>query len=430
LRKEFLFHPKYPTYFMADRRVPLDKAVPKLHECEVLLEYALAQGKKIPNELLRTIQAQKKTIIAADEAGQNPSRVADNTALGSVYSELVKAIAPASPSAVMLMDASKRSWFRFLGPIPLVRKMMIVTIISLAVFLGLFLSPYVDSKTINDDILSFADPMKFLLNELVIVAIAALGASFYGLFEAYKFISNTSFDEKYESIYWIRFVLGIVSGVILAQFIFISGLSPDAANMVVSTASDGNIAKAPVSAVDFITYKPLLAFLGGFSARVVHKILNSLVDSVETFVSGSARDAIRAREEAAKVAIDEKVNAIRRESTNRDTANRLQSTLQLMELQQKLATGQMNTEQAQKQLENMINQLVASLAGQTGGLPVPPPVSGNQGFPPVEQPVEPVTTTENTEHTPSDPFGGSSPVTPNDVINNEELNFDSDLDQK
>ena len=428
---------------MPERKQSLEKALPKLHECEVLLNYALSQGKKLPNNLIRTIKGEKNKALQAEEQGQNLSRSVNDGALSGVYAELVRSIAPASPSAVLLMEQSKRSWFRFLGPIPLVRKMMLVTIVSLVTFLSLFLSSSVDSISINQDILSFQDPIKFVLNELVIVSIAALGASFYGLFEAYKFISNTSFDEKYESIYWIRFVLGIVSGVILAQFIFISGIDP---NAVVQTVSEGQVNRAPVGSLDFITYKPLLAFLGGFSSRVVHKILNSLVDSVETFVSGSARDAIRAREEAAKAQIEERVKGIQRDSANRDQAMRLQSTLQLLDLQQKLAKGELNTQDTEKRLQGMIDQLVSSLSAGTGTAPSPsqgqdsPPPShfedSQQGQQAFDDPFGPV---GNDPFAP-DPF--SSPVVDNPFAgtqggpninpfgNDKDLNLDEELDRK
>jgi hypothetical protein len=307
-----------------------------LQECEVMLNYALANGKKIEPKILQKLKELQKKREEEHATGRSANTIDD---VGDVHNMLAGTISPATPATVLLMEKTAASAWKFLGPVPLVRKMMIMTILCLAAFLGVFLSDEVNSITINGDILSY-EPLAFLLNEGFIVASAALGASFYALFEAYKYIATSSYDSKYDSIYWIRFILGIVSGVLLAQFIFASTTPNSATDM-------GNMS--------IITYKPLLAFLGGFSARVVYKILNSLVDSVETFISGSARDAVRAREESAKVEIQEKVNSIQQENARKEAANRLSAVIQLMKLQEKLNNGAPN-ENITNELKAIINQ--------------------------------------------------------------------------
>ena len=112
----------------------------------------------------------------------------------------------------------------------------------------------------------------------------------------------------------------------------------------------------------FLTYKPLLAFLGGFSARVVHKILNSLVDSIETFISGSARDMIRARKEAANAQIEDTVKRIKQKNATKDAANRLQSALDLTKLQKQIGEGA-NTTYINQKIQEMIDGLVTPIGG-------------------------------------------------------------------
>lgn len=315
-----------------------------LLECEAMLNYALANGKKIDPNILKKLKELQRKREDEKATGRSVNTIDD---IGDVHNMLAGTISPATPATVLLMEKTSQSGWKFLGPVPLVRKMMIVTIFCLAAFLGLFLSPDVDGNTINGDILSY-EPLKFLLNEGFIVSSAALGASFYALFEAYKYIATSSYDSKYDSIYWIRFILGVVSGVLLAQFIFVAATPTGATDM-------GNMS--------LITYKPLLAFLGGFSARVVHKILNSLVDSVETFISGSARDAVRAREESAKVEIQEKMNSIQQENARKEAANRLSSVIQLMKLQEKLNNGAPN-ENITNELKAIINQTMMPVNNQ------------------------------------------------------------------
>jgi hypothetical protein len=315
-----------------------------LEECEVMLSYALANGKKIDPKILLKLKDLQKRREESGMPGREKNNISD---VGGLHNMLAAAISPATPATVLLMEKTATASWKFLGPVPLVRKMMVVTIFCLAAFLGLFLFPEVDGTTINGDILSY-EPLAFFLNESFIVSSAALGASFYALFEAYKYIATSSYDAKYDSIYWIRFILGVVSGVLLAQFLF------------VGTAQTGATDAGNMS---IMTYKPLLAFLGGFSARVVHKILNSLVDSVETFISGSARDAVRAREESARVEIQEKISGIQQENVRKESAARLNSVIQLMQLQDKLNNGAPN-ENISNELKAIINQTIQPINNQ------------------------------------------------------------------
>lgn len=315
-----------------------------LQECEVMLNYALANGKKVSPEILKKLKELQKKREDEGIPGRAKNTIDD---IGDVHNMLAATISPATPATVLLMEKTASAPWKFLGPVPLVRKMMIVTIFCLGAFLGLFLAPEVDGSTINGDILSYP-PMKFFLNESFIVASASLGASFYALFEAYKYIATSSYDAKYDSIYWIRFILGVVSGVLLAQFLFVGAPQANPTEM---------------GGMNIITYKPLLAFLGGFSARVVHKILNSLVDSVETFISGSARDAVRAREQAAQAEIQERLNYIQQENARKEAANRLSSVIQLMKLQDKLNNGTPN-EDITNELKMIINQTIQPVNNQ------------------------------------------------------------------
>lgn len=333
-----------------------------LRECEAMVEYAQSKGIPVPPQVL-----QQLTLLKMDrsqmrssrgtgdpmrdytsrsaEAPNVPSASELDESLAKVHAELSGQIQPATPSTVQLLkeEREKNGFWLFLGPVPLVRNMMAVTFFFLLLFLALFISPEVNSTTINQDILAF-EGTKFLLNQLFIISIAALGASFYALFEAYRYISKGSYDPTYTSAYWIRFVLGIVSGVILAQFIGFGNASQDA-------ASGGQLNEAFSG--------PLLAFLGGFSARVVHKILNRLVDSVESFVSGSAQDVLRAREQSAKVQMEEQVIRIRQESQTKSTTQSLNTATKLLKLQELINSGVPNEllkEEIKKLLDNSLEE--------------------------------------------------------------------------
>ncbi len=325
-----------------------------VEECEIMVHYAQSQGSVIPEHTLKmlsdihAIQKDLELEVAAGNADKLDPRSLNMAVIGNIHKELAAVIAPASPATVLMLERNKRNGVAGLfGQVPLVRRLNVITLICLVTFLGLFFAPEVDSASINGDILSYADPRMFLLNELVIVAIAALGSAFYALFEAHKYISKQAYDSKYDSIYWIRFILGIVSGVILAQFIFID------------TADNAQELSG------FMTNKPLLAFLGGFSARVVHKILNSLVDAIETFISGSARDMLKAREAVARTQMEDKIAAIKQNNAQNDIVERMKTTMKLMEMQQAFNNGG-----SRQDVQNKLNQMMNDVMKPVGGVDV------------------------------------------------------------
>lgn len=344
-----------------------------LNECETMVGYAQSQGKTVPSHILKQMSDLKaishdlnQELKGGGAEDQLDPRSMNMALIGGLHSDLAKVIAPATPATVLLMENSKRrGLFGLLGPVPLVRRLNMITMICLLTFLGLFTADWgmeeniIDSFTINGDIFSY-NGWKFIVNELVILCMAALGASFYALFEVYKYITKNSYDPKYDSIYWIRFVLGIVSGVILAQFIFVS---PEILGEDVGDVAN-NVAKSRELG-GFMTYKPLLAFLGGFSARVVHKILNSMVEAIETFISGSARDMVVAREEAAKVKMQQQIDSIRLKTAQIESAERMKSTMKLMQLKEELNYGANKDDIAFR-----LNQIMTEYMKPVGGVDI------------------------------------------------------------
>lgn len=335
-----------------------------LQECETMVRYAQSQGFKVPQHVLKqmgdlnAIAHELNQNISQGDLNSLDPRSLNMALIGSLHKEMASVIAPATPATVVLMEQNKRKGlFGLLGPVPLVRQLNIITMFCLIAFLGLFFATDVDSYTVNGDILSYEGPA-FIYNELVIVCIAALGASFYALFEVYKYIAKNSYDPKYDSIYWIRFILGIVSGVILAQFIFVDpeilGQGADAVEKQFDPTRDMGT---------FFTYKPLLAFLGGFSARVVHKILNSMVEAIETFISGSARDAIRAREEAAQVKLEEQLRVFKQKNAQVAAVQRMEATAKLMQLKEEITQGAANNEDVTFRLNQLMNEFMQPVAG-------------------------------------------------------------------
>lgn len=86
-----------------------------------------------------------------------------------------------------------------------------------------------------------------------------------------------TYDPKYESSYWLRFILGLMAGLLLALLVPVS-------------SGEGS---TPLD-------RPVLALLGGFSAAVLYRILERLVAGVESIVQADSRQLRVAEREAAE----------------------------------------------------------------------------------------------------------------------------------
>lgn len=112
---------------------------------------------------------------------------------------------------------------------------------------------------------------------LMILAAAGLGAGFYGLYTAHSYIADQTFDPKYNSIYVVRFVLGLTSGTILGYF----GTS------LFHPTSSGFDPKQ--------LGPPVLALVGGYAAEAVSQILQRIADTLVALVKGTNDDANAAK---------------------------------------------------------------------------------------------------------------------------------------
>src|SRR5215467_14491967 len=94
---------------------------------------------------------------------------------------------------------------------------------------------------------------------------AALGACFYVLFKTHEYVRDRTFDPRYNSVYVVRLVLGILSGLTLS--------------IVVSQAQ---LFKGALKDLG----PAVIALLGGFSTEAVYVILQRLVDILLAAVRG------------------------------------------------------------------------------------------------------------------------------------------------
>ena len=240
-----------------------------LKASEAMVHYSLASGLRVPEKV---VQAVARARLNADD----PASMGDpDPALLRAHGELVRLVAPATPRTILLISEGRRTRLSMLGPVRLVQHMLIAVLILLALFIALSMTSYV--KRGGGDYEN-SSGLPLLANELFFLAAGGLGAAFSALFTAYRYISEGTYDPKYESSYWLRFILGLMAGLLLALLVPVS-------------SGEGS---TPLS-------RPVLALLGGFSAAVLYRILERLVAGVESIGQADSRQ-LRVAEREASVA--------------------------------------------------------------------------------------------------------------------------------
>lgn len=238
--------------------VPIADTMPALRremtaEIQLMLRFAWSRGLALPDELGEG--------LATLERPSSMDGGAPLAALASIHAGLTRAIAPALPVTLCLMDlqAHDRGWRSFMGPIANVRRLLGAAFTFLGLFVLLSLSPSLTVATMNADIYA-ADGLPQLVVLSFLLSAAGIGATFQALFTAQRYVADSNYDPRYDGSYWILIALGLVAGLLLSVLVPIQ----------LSSASSPSMAK------------PLLALVGGFSSGLVYRILQRLVDTVDS----------------------------------------------------------------------------------------------------------------------------------------------------
>lgn len=269
-----------------------------------MVQFSLRDGKKVPPVICERLAFTEKALsylekgetIPEDAPDAMPRTLPDCAAeMADCHARLCQVIAPAKPRTIMLMEEErvKDNALLFLGPVPLVRQMMLVSLGSLALLLLISLSPCVNGSAKSFDFLK-SSGMELLQNYLFLISAAGLGASFSALFQTNKFVANVSFDPLYNQSYWNRFLLGVMAGLIMAFFIPIEEWAGPGSNL----RGMG---------------KPLIAILGGFSSSAVHTILSRIVTTMESLFKGDRSGEARSLQADAAATIQREKNNTRME---------------------------------------------------------------------------------------------------------------------
>ncbi|MGE5343827.1 MAG: hypothetical protein ACM3SY_20345 [Candidatus Omnitrophota bacterium] len=285
-------------------------------ECEAMAKYALGNNLKVPPELIGSLQRYLKEGSA--EQGDHTVEVEN---LVIIHDQLAKIIEPAKPRLVLYLnqEARKNNLLKFLGPVPFIRRMMGVALISLVLFILISLSPAIDANSNDWDPLT-SSGFGLFMRELFLLSAASIGVSFISLFRSNRYIADGTFDAAFESSYWVRYILGIMAGFLLATLIPVE-----------------NSIKSGFA-------KPLLALLGGFSTDVVYEILNRIVEAVKSMISGDMRAVIETQKQSLKTRME-----------GEQTQNRFLLASEIIKMKQQLAEA---PEEVKQKLDQLANKMI------------------------------------------------------------------------
>jgi hypothetical protein len=286
-------------------------------ECVAMAQFALSQGFAIPTSImdvlhgyeaaLSVVHTEMKTstetqteitgqfLIQEKNDGDSTMAELNGDALYtlrdvvSLHARLAQIIAPVKPNVAVMITAhtTNGKHFKFLGSVPLIRHMMYISFLSLAGMFGVSVSPEVNGDPNNFSLLH-NNGYSLLLNELFLLFAASLGASFNALFVADKYAREGIWNPSYETSYWIRYILGLLSGAMLATLIPIEEINTSTRSGSLNGFGG-----------------PILAVVGGFSSNVVYHIFSRMTETLESLVSGGVKEKIAIQERTSKAHIAE-----------------------------------------------------------------------------------------------------------------------------
>ena len=258
-------------------------------ECEAMAEHALSTGQTVPVEVMELLDhafspvdtqatpqspAPARPVQGEGKADASPPEVPVLVALSRAQAALAVIIAPATPEAVLMFydQRTRHPHLTTFGPVPVARQMLALAALSLIVLLGVSLSPDINTINMSKTLLELSGVSLFLV-EVFLLSASSLGSCFANLQRINRYVSDGTWNPKYRSTYWTRWVMGVISGVVLSQLVY---------DLFVTSTS---AAKAGTTIPGLIG-GPLLALLGGYSVDVVHSILNRIINAVSSVFQG------------------------------------------------------------------------------------------------------------------------------------------------
>ncbi|MFT4793143.1 MAG: hypothetical protein ACI9ZM_001288 [Paracoccaceae bacterium] len=309
-------------------------------ECHAMLAYASGNGTQIGATALDLLGVLEKK--PSDIGG------ADLPELAKLHQSLAKAVEPSRPSTLELIAWERRKYPRWsrVAPVYAMRTLMGLALIGFLLTFLLPVSGYVTAELISEPFFGLKSKGNPSINWtdrsamlLFYTGVAGLGACFSALYDASKYVSDGTYDPMMGANYPMRILLGVISGVLLAQ--------------VLSDFSGKSVSTDPQSQGGFdalnLVGKPVLALVGGFASLFVYEALQQMTEGLRAIFRPTR-------------AVEAEIQ--RREIQNKETEKRLAERAERAKRALKLA-GQIKSTSAGTAQQALIDEMVR-LAGLDG----------------------------------------------------------------
>lgn len=247
-------------------------------DVRLMLEHAMATGRSIQPAWFGAVGLAEQRPVPPDVVRR----------LVGAHDRLATLIAPATPASLRYLGQGASSARKS----PLARWLGVLALVFLTGFVGLALDSDIGKKPAEFE---SGAGLELLVNLLFQLCAAGLGATFAALFAVNSGLKDHSLGPRDEFTSWVRVMLGLVSGLVLAQL-------------------------APIDQDSRDFSRPLLALLGGFSVDIVYQTLRRLVDLASSLVTNerspesvaaAAREQAAAREAQLKVGLAQQLVRLR-----------------------------------------------------------------------------------------------------------------------
>jgi len=178
------------------------------------------------------------------------------------YNLLVKNVSPATPKSIQFIKQlhSQEKEKSFLYKLPLLRNLIILTLVFLTLFIVTGMSPDVNNDSLDKGIMN-NNGLNLLLNIGFLASVSGLGVLFFLLKKVSASVKEATLLPEETISYATQIVLGIVSGLIVSEIISFYEVNPQDINLF---------------------NKTILALIGGFSSDSIFSILEGIISKVKS----------------------------------------------------------------------------------------------------------------------------------------------------
>lgn len=231
-------------------------------ELKSMVMYASGAGSAVPPEIIALVYVIENKLAAETEGDKVQLNTQELHQIAQFHSQMADMLAPAKPKSIYMIQQKAHGIFRFLGPVSLVRQLSVLSLFFLLSTVLLALSEEVNRVSLNKGVFE-SSGITLLFNLLFLLSCAGLGAAFSCLNQLFYYINNTTYDPKFNVTYWIKILMGLMSGLILCELVSFEPISNGAEQSLVDLD------------------KPLIALLGGFSSDLLYHIFARILQEIQ-----------------------------------------------------------------------------------------------------------------------------------------------------